>query len=61
MHFTKYATADIKRVAGALSLTNEGAAQLRRINSSDIKTKINISSDSKIVTKPVVHLGNNGF
>jgi len=51
MHFTKYATADIKRVAGALSLTNEGAAQLRRINSSDIKTKINISSDSKIVTK----------
>jgi RHS repeat-associated protein len=51
MHFTKYATADIRRVAGALSLTTEGAAQLKRINSSDIKTKINVSSDSKIETR----------
>ncbi|MBL0293970.1 MAG: RHS repeat-associated core domain-containing protein [Saprospiraceae bacterium] len=51
MHFTKYATADIRRVAGALSLTTEGTAQLKRINSSDIKTKINVSSDSKIETR----------
>jgi RHS repeat-associated protein len=51
MHFTKYATADIRRVAGALSLTTEGAAQLKRINSSDIKTKINVSADSKIETR----------
>lgn len=52
MYFTKYATADIKRVANALRLTAEGSTQLKRINQSSIKTKINISSDSKIETKP---------
>jgi RHS repeat-associated protein len=51
MHFTKYATADIKRVANALNLTKEGQAQLKRINKSDIKVKINISSNSKIEKK----------
>lgn len=53
MHFTKYATADmdIKKVANALNLTKEGTAQLKRINQSDIKTKINISSDIKIEKK----------
>jgi RHS repeat-associated protein len=51
MHFTKHATADIRRVANALSLTAEGASQLKRINQSDIKTKINVSADAKIETK----------
>jgi hypothetical protein len=48
VNFTKYATSDIKRVAAALTLTSEGSAQLKRINSSDIKTQIVISSESKI-------------
>ena len=44
VHFTKYATNDIKRIVNALNLTSEGRTQLRKAHNSDIKVKMNISS-----------------
>jgi hypothetical protein len=47
----KNATADIKRIANALNLTDAGRAQLRTVLSSDVKVKMNISQETKIETK----------
>jgi len=47
LRFTKYATADIKRVANALALTESGKKQLNQLITSDIKVKINVSEETK--------------
>ena len=48
LSFSSNATSDIVRAANALNLTNEGKVQLKKIDQSEIKVKIKISSDAKI-------------
>jgi len=48
LQFSKNATADVIRAANALNLTDEGKSQLKRIDASDIKVKLSISSETKI-------------
>jgi len=52
LKFSKNATPDIIRAANALSLTSAGKTELRKIDQSDIKVKLNITSDSKIEKRP---------
>lgn len=51
--FSKNATDDIKRVANALNLTETGKSQLKKVDASDIKVKIKISTETKITEKEV--------
>ena len=44
--FSKNATADMKRIANALNLTDAGRTQLKTAMGSDIKVKMNISSET---------------
>jgi RHS repeat-associated protein len=48
IHFTKYATSDIKRVVAALNSTAEGKVQLKNVDASEIHVKIKISTESKV-------------
>src|SRR5690606_23570293 len=52
LKFSKNATPDIIRAANALNLTSAGKTELRKIDQSDIKVKLNITSDSKIEKRP---------
>jgi RHS repeat-associated protein len=51
LSFSKNASSSIIRVSNALNLTETGKTQLRALIKSDVKVKINISSESKIQKK----------
>jgi RHS repeat-associated protein len=51
LSFSKNATTDIVRAANALNLTDAGRSQLVKMDQSDIKVKLNISSDTKITQR----------
>ena len=48
LNFSKNASVDVKRIANALAGTDTGKSQLNKLIASDIKVKLNISSNEKI-------------
>jgi len=56
LSFSKNATSNIIRVANALNQTAEVKTQLTKVTQSDIKVKINISSETKITQRKNVKL-----